>query len=512
MSGRARPSEPGRDVARVSSVAVTRSATRPGSGPEPRSGGLTRSVLMVLYHFPPIGGVSMARNVANARYLPAHGWTPVVLGARTDGDLIDVEASALVPSTVRVIRARCPDAAALGPAVGLVREMGARWRPAPDDGSDDATVSPAAEGGPVIDTGGAAAIAKAPSTLGRIRRLLFFPDNQVAWLPFAVVAGVRATRSRRVDAVYSSSSPVTAHLIAGAISRLTGVPWVAEFRDPWVGNPVAEPLPWLHRRLRARLERWIVRSADRLVFLSPSTARTYARRYCAEAKIVVITNGHDRSEAVPAGPSERRPGRYRIVWTGSLYRPSELGLFLVAIQQLLARRPTLADELEVAFYGDVESTCRAIAEGFLRDPAIASIVHFPGFVPRSQALRAVADADAALVMLGAEPGMGQFVPGKLFDYLGQDKQILAVLPPGDAREILHELDWGVVADPDPDAVERAIEQLIGSPAPARPADPVGRYERFSLAGRLAETLDQAIGAEEAADESGGDPAAVRGAA
>jgi glycosyltransferase involved in cell wall biosynthesis len=491
---------------------VRRSATQPDAGPAPLAGVATRSVLMVLYHFPPIGGVSMARNVANVRYLPAHGWTPVVLGARTNGDLIDVEASALVPSAVRVLRARCPDAATLAPAVGFVREMGARWRPSPVAGSDEAPAGPAAGGGPVIDAGVAAAIAKAPSTLGRIRRLLFFPDNQVAWLPFAVVTGVRAARSRRVDAVYSTSSPVTAHLIAGAISRFTGLPWVAEFRDPWAGNPVAEPLPWLHRRLRARLERWIVRSAERLVFLSPSTARAYARRYGAGARIVVVTNGHDRSEAVPVGTSERRPGRYRIVWTGSLYRPSELRLFLVALQQLLARRPTLADELEVAFYGDVESTCRSMADTFLRDPAMASIVHFPGFVPRTDALRAVADADAALVMLGAEPGMGQFVPGKLFDYLGQDKQILAVLPPGDAREILHELDWGVVADPDPDAVERAIERLIGLPPPARPADPDGRYERFGLAGRLAETLDQASGAEAAAEASGSDPPAVRGAA
>ena len=49
-----------------------------------------------------------------------------------------------------------------------------------------------------------------PSTFARLRRLLFFPDNQVAWLPFAVVQGVRASRSGRFDVVYSTSSPVTA--------------------------------------------------------------------------------------------------------------------------------------------------------------------------------------------------------------------------------------------------------------------------------------------------------------
>ena len=95
----------------------------PGTGRSARAG-RPASVLMVLYYFPPIGGVSMARNVANVQYLPAHGWTPVILGARTAGDFVDAQASALVPSAVQVIRAWCPEAATLGPAVGFVRGVG----------------------------------------------------------------------------------------------------------------------------------------------------------------------------------------------------------------------------------------------------------------------------------------------------------------------------------------------------------------------------------------------------
>ena len=447
-----------------------------------------RVVLMVMYHFPPIGGVSMARNVANVRYLPRHGWKPVVLTARTAGELVDAGAASLVPPGVRVIRAWCPEPAILGPAVGALRGIAAR-RQAPDSG-------PAQVGGDLTTADGSSP-ATTPSIFNRMRRLAFFPDNQVAWLPFAVVGGVRAARSARVDAVYSTSSPVTAHLVAGLVSRLVGIAWVAEFRDPWVGNPVAEALPWFHRRLRARLERWVVRSADRLVFLSPSTARTYRRRYPLEGITTVITNGHDRLEVVPQG-EERRAGPYRIVWAGSLYRPTELAAFLEALANLAERRPSLANELDVAFYGEVEATCRATADAWLRRPAVASIVRFPGFVSRQVALHAIADADAALVMLGDGPGMGQFVPGKLFDYLGQNKQILAVLPPGDARDILSELDWGVVADPDPESVASTIERLLAMPAPTRLADPDGRYERAGLARCLADVLSEAYDARRTA--------------
>ena len=45
-------------------------------------------------------------------------------------------------------------------------------------------------------------------------------------------------------------------------------------------------------------------------------------------------------------------------------------------------------------------------------------------MPRRVALQAVADADAALVLLGPGPGMDLFTPGKLYDYIGQDRQVL----------------------------------------------------------------------------------------
>lgn len=334
--------------------------------------------------------------------------------------------------------------------------------------------------------------AEAPSLLWRLQQLVFFPDSEIGWLPFAVAAAIRAHRAARFDAVYSTSAPVTAHLVAGIVKRLTGVAWVAEFGDPWIGNPVAEPLPWLHRRLQARLERWIVHSADRLVFVSPSTTRLYRGRYPRAVEMVTITNGHDRSEMIVPG-EEREPNRYRIVWAEALYRAGELQLFLEALEALVRRRPALVDQLQVVLYGHVSDECQLVADRFGGDGSLGGMVRFHGFVPRRAALEAVAAADAALVMLGAGAGMGQFVPGKLYESLGQSKQVLAVLPPGDAREILQELDWGVIADPDVADIGRAIELLLTLPAPSRLADPSGKYDRVVLARRLADTLTAATG-------------------
>ena len=91
------------------------------------------------------------------------------------------------------------------------------------------------------------------------RRALYFPDPQVGWMPFALQAGRSAVRERAFDAIVSSSSPITSHLVARRVSRRAGVPWVAEFRDPW-----SELLPAhsVQQARAARLEQKLAREAS----------------------------------------------------------------------------------------------------------------------------------------------------------------------------------------------------------------------------------------------------------
>lgn len=453
--------------------------------PRPAPDGSRRRVLMVLFHFPPLGGVAIPRNVRNVEHLPRFGWEPVVISARDAGGPLDPDTLALVPPGTRVFRALCPEPRDLRRFVDPARGLKARLRPprrTPDAGEPDRQEHAADPG----------AARPAPPFLWRLYHAVSFPDGQVGWLPFALAAAARTRRAGGFDVVYSTSAPITAHLVAGIVSRLAGVPWVAEFRDPWLGSPLGDApgarRSWLHRRLQVKVERWIARSADRLVFVSPSTTRLYRRRYPAAAEMVTITNGHDRGE-LPSRPAEAAPRtRRRIVWAGTLNRPDELEVLLRALDALAARRPTLADELEVVFYGDVSDPCRAVAERFASGLPLGAVLRFERFVPRREALSAIADADFALLMLGDGAGMGQYVPGKLFDYIGHARQLLAILPPGDARDILEELGWGVVASPNIADVERALELILTAPPPARVADPDGRYDRVALVGRLAETL------------------------
>jgi glycosyltransferase involved in cell wall biosynthesis len=318
--------------------------------------------------------------------------------------------------------------------------------------------------------------------------LAFFPDEQLLWLPAAVRAGRRTHRSRPVDAIYSSSPPISGHLAAGLLAGRLARPWVADFRDPWIGNAFAKRLPAPQRVLQRRLERWIVERADRVILSTGRIRDAYAQRYPDRAdRLVHIPNGYDRSEldGEPSRP-EDDDDVFRLIYAGSVYGERELDLFLDGVEIALRRRPELRERLRVEFVGWFSEANLATAARRL--PPLDPVVRHLGHRPRPEAIALERRADAGLVLIAGGEHRDAVATGKLYEYIGLDLPVLAVAPPGEVREILSGLGWGVTADPTPDGVAAGIEAIVDAPRPDRPADPEGRYERRTLTARLVDLL------------------------
>ena len=454
-------------------------------------------VAFVSYFFPPLGGVATARATSFVRDLPSFGWEPVVIAPLGSAyPLRDEPAVSSLPTGLEVHRAPSPEPAHLSLVLRQAVVAGRRIARAashdPSSGRGAAATPPATavRTGP---DGGSRTPAQA-TMASRVRKAAWFPDDQAGWLPFAVIAIVVAHRRRPFDVLLSSSSPVTAHAVAMIASRLLGIPWVADFRDPWLDNPIEPPPGRVDRWRRATLEHAIVRMAARCTFATGSLHASFASRYPRLAdRFSVLPNGYGRLETADLVRKTAGTGAIRqLVYAGSLYRPEELETFLAGLRELAGRRSDLAHRLHVTFLGTATSTCTAVARRWLDDPLLADLVEFKGYVPRTVALQAIAQADGALTLLGSGPGMEMFVGVKLYDYLALDRQVVAVVPPGDARAILEDLDWGIVADPDPLSVAAGLERFVDEPLPPGPADPERRYERTAIARRLGSLLDDVI--------------------
>lgn len=448
-----------------------------------------RRVLVVAYYFPPLGGVGVQRTLKFVEHLPTAGWQPVVVAPRgATYRVMDPSSVELLPPGLEVHRALSLEPARIRAAVrGLVRIAVFRGRRR----RGSIVPRPAAAAGPDNRRPGGGPRRWLNLAWRAGVRALFVPDEQMAWIPAAARTGVRVDRRQPVEVLYSSSPPASTHLAAGLIKALTGRPWVADFRDPWVGNAFASPPSPLHRAAERWLEQWVIARADRVVFATPGLLARYASRYPTRSdRFVTITNGYDRAELGEPEPHNRGADEpFRLVYAGSVYGEQELRIFLDGLALATERRPNLSDQLRVEFVGWMTPPNKALAAR--RAAKLEPILSVAGQVPRSEALARLRSADASLLLLGDGPDRDLFVGAKLFEAIGLDRQLLAMAPPGDTRDILAELDWGVVADPEPSSVADALLRLLDSPPPEGRADPTGRYERSRLAARLADVLAEA---------------------
>lgn len=401
-------------------------------------------MLTIAYYFPPLAGIGSIRAMKFAAYLPDWGWQPTVLAPSTRAHPRD---DSLVYPESHVIRTQ----------VFEMSRFGKR----------------------VVGLGESAAPAAVPGFRARLRRFahrfLYHPDAQVGWYPFAVAAGRRALREMRFDAIFSSSFPVTAHLVARRLHRESGLPWIAEFRDPWAD--VAPDARAGDRR--DRLERSLLRDADAVVTVSPSWRDRFLEK--GAGRVEVITNGFDPVDLPPASPIDG----FVVTHLGSFHpRSQDLRAVWEALQRMRALEPAL--RLRVRFVGEVAGEVHEQLAGY----GLTDVLEVTGLLPQRAALAATSPS-SVLIAAGFRPERPLYrgvVPAKLFEYLGSGLPVLYVAAADtDAARLLggHRACHVV----EPGDVDGALRALAASRGEGRVQRDVGRFTRHALAGDLARVLE-----------------------
>jgi glycosyltransferase involved in cell wall biosynthesis len=435
-----------------------------------------RRVLIISYYFPPVGGSGTHRPAALARHLPQYGWRPTVLTAGPEWH-----------------RDAAPESAALaGPGCDVRRTRPDAWL-------------------------------RFAKRLRRLRtpNLTAFArliDPAGLWARSALAAASRMLHAEPFDAVLTTAPPYALALAGCALARRSGLPWVLDLRSPWA---LALAAPWLggagylldrgapgRACARAAAVTWHDRGAMQRARRSwPGLHRRLMRW---------VPNGFEPQE-VRVG-ADGADGKFRLAHVGVFYwnadrdsrgrrplplrlsyRPDDVdmsaqsaGFLLRAVKRLLDRKPDLRDVLRVDLVGRLHpSDERLPAELGLRD-----VVVLAGPLPHAQAAEYVRRADVLYLPFWWSRRVGRVIraPSKLFEYIGARKPILAVVGPGDARDVLERAGTALFCEPSEEALAEALLRLYnqrGRPAPAADDDYIRRFEWSALAGRMAEVLDQA---------------------
>lgn len=357
-----------------------------------------RRALMVAFHFPPQAGSSgILRTLNFVKYLPRHGWATSVLAATSSAfeeqrnDLV-----ASIPSQTVVVRATALDAA---------RHL---------------------------------------SIKGKYPRVFALPDRWSTWWLPAVWTGMKEIRRARPQLIWSTYPISTAHLIGGTLARLSGIPWVADFRDPMVS--LDYPADKLQRRLWTRLEGSVLRRATACVFTTASAAQAYQRRYPEQAaKCHVIENGYDEEAFEQVEPSREgvADDTLFLLHSGLIYpKDRDPSTFFAAVRQLIDEKHLDQRRLCIRFRAPHHGVeVMACAEQY----GLTDCVEVAPPVSYHRAIAEMMGSDLLLVFQGSN--FNTQIPAKIYEYLRAGCAVLAVVDPaGGTSAQLAQFDGVQIAD------------------------------------------------------------------
>jgi glycosyltransferase involved in cell wall biosynthesis len=290
---------------------------------------------------------------------------------------------------------------------------------------------------------------------------LMIPDKHNRWFLPGVMAATKAVKQREIELVYAHGGPWTALLIGAFVKKITRLPLVVDFRDPWTDNPYEELHSVVRSAFNKRLERWVVTTADYVIANTDALKELFIRKYphLSEEKFITITNGYDEDDYIGIGEHNDKAGNgpVTIVHTGTLYSKRSPLPFLKVVTELIKAGAIRKNEISIALIGKVDIPRMEL---FLKENGLENIVVLPGQISRQEALAEVFSADILLLL---QQGTELQIPGKLFEYIRSGKPIFAVCDVGATRDMITSNELGVAADADdPEDIKEKFEKLFAA--------------------------------------------------
>lgn len=389
-----------------------------------------RTVLLITFHFPPSAASGAFRLLGFARHLPKFGWKPIVIAPPSlPWEPVDPELDSQVPAEMPVIHVPYPR--------GLIWKLPRRLAP------------------------------------------------YEIWLPRAWEACARAIRRFRPEAVLTSGPPHCLHRLGLSLKRRYHLPWIADFRDPWMAT-ISTRKPWWRRWWDIRGERQVMQQADLIVANAPQACCNLQAAFPAQGrKMVAITNGFDPDFFPSSAPPPN--GSLRIVHAGEIYAGRDPRPFLDAVRNL-----TESPAVRVSFLGQADGLM-----GEIQRRGLESQVEVTGQVSYGRAVREM--AEAGILLLLDSPGRRQGVPAKLYEYLGTGRPIMALAEPeGDVAWVLKEsgVPHRLAAPGDFAGIRQGLAELVElarqNPGTGGLRPGAGQFTRERVAQQLAQSLDQCL--------------------
>ena len=436
-----------------------------------------KRVLIISYYWPPTGGSGVQRWVKFAKYLPSEGWQPVIYTPENPEQLaVDESLAAEVPEAAEVVKTRIIEPYELYKK--LLRRSG--------HSKEAVEVNP-------VNAQNKSLLQKAAMW---VRGNLFRPDPRCLWIGPSVRFLKKYLSEHPVDLIVSTGPPQSMHMIGLRLSRETGLPWIADFRDPWTKIFYFKHLAMTPatERWHKKMEKMVLDEASAVVAVSPLVQQEF--QAMTDTPVELITNGFDECDFSSEPCTEAYGGasqEFTITHTGLFAADGNPTVLWDVLAEKCHADEAFRKLLRIKLIGKTDDQILKA----LKDRGLESSLINMGYQTHSVAVEQQRQASVLILPLRKEPEYKAVLPGKLFEYLASQRPILGIgQPDGAMAMIVNETGTGTVIDwNDKEGISQYIEQCWKRHLEGRLSSDgadLSRFTRRSLTRRMAGLFDKII--------------------
>lgn len=414
-------------------------------------------ILLISYHYPPSSAVGGLRIANYSRFIQLFGWKPFVLTikdsyiAKLDVERLNEFHNDNIFKAGKTCRVQDLYILSKNIAYKLLNKS--------DDinkKKDDNTIAANNIQEPVQEN------EKIYEKLRRyILAFMSLPDSDRNWVLPASMKAIRLIKKMKVDCILTSGPPHSVHLIGWIVKKMTGVRWVADFRDPWVTTKAIRAYVMrcaLSERINQWMEKKAIAAADLVVTSTKPLCDALIKRYhgTPNDKFVHIPNGYD-SEYFHKYDDMQKYKEFTLTHAGSIYFDRSPEPIFKSLIKLIDERKILLADVRVKLIGD----CRTVGEKYIKDMVksygLEHVVDVIDTIPYSQAVEIIKRSHLALLFAPDQPFQ---IPAKIYDYMGVGTKILAICNEGATSDLVDET--GIGRSFSPEDIEGITEYIFES--------------------------------------------------
>ena len=433
-----------------------------------------KNLLIVAYYFPPSGGPGVQRVLKNIKYLPEFGWNPIVFTVR-DADYPAIDESLLseIPKNITVIRSKIFE------PYHFYRKLMGKSKDSPID------VNNIKKEGDKLSW--------KEKIIEFIRSTFFIPDARIGWYFKSKKELKQTLKQYKIDAIYSSSPPYTASLIAKNAAKKLEKPWIAGFRDPWTEFIHTPKRWWLPKLIDKYLEKKVFSDSDLVEVAWIGIKKDALQKYpdLNPEKFIHIPNGFDSADYPIL--EEVYNDKFTLTYTGSMYGKRNPTALFDAIELLKKNNQIDLSQVHFRFIGRFGDDIHSL----IKNTSFSECIEVINYLPHSKSIEMLLRSDALLLIVDESKESEEIVPGKVYEYLGTYKPLMVIAPEqGAIADLIAETGAGLIShQSNVDKIAQNYLQLYRNwlnktSLTSIKTDKINQYERRESAKKLAELLNK----------------------